>query len=62
MKPEMKPEHLYPYTRENPDVVGYAAVAAGVMVGFFAVVFISRLSSAATTSVAQGLQQAQAGT
>jgi hypothetical protein len=34
---------LYPYTRENPDLVGYAAVAAGTIVGFFAVVFLSRV-------------------
>lgn len=50
-------QSLYPYTRENPDLGGYAAVAAGTIVGFFAVVLISRLASSMAVTAAQGVQQ-----
>jgi hypothetical protein len=39
----VKPEALYPYTRQNPDLTGYAVVAAGTVVGFFAVVLLARV-------------------
>jgi hypothetical protein len=38
----VKPAALYPYTRNNPDLLGYGTVAAGTVVGFFAVVLLVR--------------------
>ena len=42
---------LYPYTRNNPDLLGYGAVAAGTVVGFFAVLLIVRAISSGPTPI-----------
>jgi hypothetical protein len=49
----VKPEIIYPYTRNNPDLTGYAVVAAGTVAGFFAVVLAFRAFDQIASQVVQ---------